>query len=191
MPDDNETHEDTHDALETMRQEASEQEEAKQEDHDSLTTLSDQDLRIRIGQLKTADRQEDLLVRQGESLDNSLRHFELKHTQAKAIVDGYIATEANAIVRSRANMPRWRTNAHFHDALKWLENADAILDAIQAHQHPPTQAEHDALSTSRKQKMDAWEAELERRQLQREAEEAEKEAARAAEIEAQRKAALD
>jgi len=178
------------DQLEAMRRKAKEQAEAKA-NLDPLATISDADLRIKIGHIKTADRQEDLLVRQGSSLENSLRHFDLKHDQAKAIITSYITNEADAIIRSRADIPRWRTDRHLHDAIYWLEHSKDILEAVKAHDHPPSRREHDALSTARKQQIDAWEQELTRRAQQRQEKEAKKEAARVAEIEAARKAALD
>jgi len=181
----------THDELERLRQEAAGQEAKQEENLDPLATISDADLRIKIGQTKTADRQEDFLVRQGENIEDSLRHFDLKHDQAKAIITSYIATEADAIIRSRADIPRWRTDGHLHDAIKWLENADAILEAVEAHEHPPSRKQHDALSQSRKQTTDAWEQELTRRAQQRQEEEAEKEAERIAKLHADRQAQLD
>jgi len=157
----------------------------------SQARLSDRELGIRIGQIKTKDREERLLTRQGENLPNSLAIMELKRAEAQGIVDSYIATEADAIVRSRGDVPRWRTPAHYHDSVTWLANSEAILDAVKAHPHPPTAKEHEELSMKRKQTINILQAELTRREAARAEEKANREAKRLKEIEAARKASLE
>jgi len=172
-------------------QEAQGQAEKAKATMPSQARLSDRELGIRIGQLKTKDREERLLTRQGENLPNSLAIMELKRAEAQGIVDSYIETEADAIIRSRGDVPRWRTPAHYHDSVTWLANSEAILDAVKAHPHPPTATEHQELSMKRKQTINILQAELTRREAARLEEQAKKEAERVAEIEAARKAALE
>jgi len=178
----------THDELERMRK-ASEQEEAKEEVKDPLATISDADLRIRIGQIKTADNQENFASRQGDTLESAAHHYQLLIAEAERVEGDFPPSQLNRLRRSRADVPEWANRNHLAQAQELLldhRGEQRLLAALKAGEYAPTIREHWELSKKRKQTIDVLEEELNRRQLQRQREEEEREAERVAKLREQK-----